>query len=172
MLVSCPNWWRWGESNSCPKAYPHELLRVYSVIAENSRSLAQRQTDTPVCLVGCDTSQGYSHRFVTFTTDRRLYQSRGTLRQDERWLKQQLIQNYRCRLILKRTPFKECALLYSLIVLQNPRRNLYTPRLVSLFHGTLYVTLCGFLCHVVTLVIKLFTFAKPKCKLDSAAFEI
>ena len=44
--------------------------------------------------------------------------------------------------------------------------------LVSLFHGTLYVTLCGFLCHVVTLVIKLFTFAKPKCKLDSAAFEI
>jgi len=37
-----------------------------------------------VCLVGCDTSQGYSRRFVTFTTDRRLYQSRGTLRQDER----------------------------------------------------------------------------------------
>ena len=70
------------------------------------------------------------------------------------------------------TPFKECALLYSLIVLQNPRRNLYTPVSVSLFHGTLYVTLCGFLCHVVTLVIKLFTFAKSKCKLDSAAFEI
>ena len=127
MPATASGWWRWGESNSCPKAYPHELLRVYSVIAENSRSLAQRQTDTPVCLVDCDTSQGYSRRFVTFTTDRRLYQSRGTLRQDERWLKQQLIQNYRCRLILKRTPFKECALLYSLIVLQNPRRNQYNP---------------------------------------------
>ena len=48
-----------------------------------SRSLAQRQTDTPVCLVDCDTSQGYSHRQATFTTDRRPYQSRGTLRQDE-----------------------------------------------------------------------------------------
>ena len=52
--------------------------------------------------------------------------------QDRRALtKQQLIQNYCCRLILKRTPFKESALLCSLIILQNPRRSHYAPILTG-----------------------------------------
>ena len=40
------------------------------------------QTDTPLGPVGCNTPAGHSHRPQTFTTSRRLYPSRGTLRQD------------------------------------------------------------------------------------------
>ena len=88
-----------------------------------------KQADTLLRLVGCNTLTGHSRRLQAFTTQ--------STPLPEPWysrarraaaLRQPLpVQNYRCRLILKRVPFKEFAQLYSLITLQDPRRNLYIP---------------------------------------------
>ena len=50
----------------------------------NARSLKAAQTDTRDRSVDRNTSKGHSLRPMTFTTNRRLYPSRGTQGQDER----------------------------------------------------------------------------------------
>ena len=75
------------------------------------------------------------------------------------------------------------AVLRSLIALQTPRRNLYTPVYngagllrfflsVLFLDGAFYVALCGALSHILALVIELFALAQAKLHLNSAVLEV
>ena len=60
-----------------------------------------------------------------------LLKSRGILNKNGNRLKRLLIHNYYCCLIYKVADFKEILHLYSLTLVHNPRRNLYTPIIID-----------------------------------------
>jgi len=71
-------------------------------------------------------------------------------------------------------PIKEIVRLCSLIISQNPRRNLYAPIygiglfiIVSLsFSVSFNIAVCLLFCHIISFVIKLFTAAQSEFNLD------
>ena len=74
---------------------------------------------------------------MTFTTNRRHIPARGTARYDGSALRQLLKRDLRLRLNLRLRLLKCFRPHYSLIVFQNPRRNLYDP--ISDEHNTAHL---------------------------------